>query len=335
LADKETITILGAGSWGNTLSCLYSDTFNILLYDYNSKRAAALRNKPYFTQPIERQYPENVSFTSDLTQAMSNKYVLNAVPIKHNIKLFKQIAALGLDLKGKILINTSKGIDIESMQCPSEYIHRLLPELTLAGLCGPNLAIEVLQKKPMIATIATQDLELARELRIKFSAFNYRLYASDDLIGLELCSAFKNVIAIAAGAADGLELGASTKASLITRALNENLTLLKSKGGEMLTLYSACGIGDLIATSNSTLSRNYRVGYFLAKDFTMPEIKEKLQATAEGINTARAVFSYARKYNLDLPITEQVKKLVDEEITVKQMIPNLMNRNLNNIRSYL
>jgi len=327
---EKKITILGSGSWGNTLACHFAKDFQILLWDYKAERVELAKKSRQFEKPQKGIYPNNIIFTADLQEALIfSDYIFSVIPLKGIQELAENI--LKLDLKNsnkKYLINCSKGIDLVTLRTPSEIFTEKLNHFHIATLSGPNLAIEVLAGQPMISSIACSEITVAQGLRQLFSCTRFRLYASNDLLGIEFCSAIKNVIAIAAGASDGLGFGASTKASLITRALNEMKELLHFKNTQEETLYTAAGLGDLIATCNSELSRNYRVGYFLAQNYSLEEIYRKINATAEGVNTAFALKKLAEIENLRIPICLEVADMLSGSKNPAQVVDSLMSRKI-------
>ena len=337
MPKTKQIAILGSGSWGNTLACHFADEFDVLLWDYKDKRVELRKQNREFDRPEKGIYPESVNFTSSIEEVLNfSDFIFNVVPLKGIPSLVESIdtclANSDLDLKSKVLINCSKGIDLATLKTPAEIFQEFFKKqglnIDIAAFAGPNLAREVLAQKPMIATIASENYELAKELQLKFSSDKIRLYSSNDLIGVEFCSALKNVIAIAAGASDGLALGASTKASLITRALNELRELIRLKGGDEETLYTAAGLGDLIATCNSDLSRNYRVGYFMAQNMSLEEINKKLNSVAEGVNTSFALEELNKTQNLRIPICIEVASMLKGTKSPREVASSLMAREL-------
>lgn len=333
------ISILGSGAWANTLACHFARNFDILMWDYKAERVELVSKTRKFDRPKEGLFPDSVQFTADLKEALDfSDYIFSVVPMKgilelsHKIKEINKVKTLSgkSDHSAKkIIINCSKGIEQEALKTPSEIFAENLDDFQIASLSGPNLALEVLAGEPMISSIASSELSLSQGLQSLFSDHRLRLYASDDLLGVEFCGAVKNVIAIAAGASDGLGFGASTKASLITRALNEMKELIKVKGCQEETLYTAAGLGDLIATSNSELSRNYRVGYFLAQNYSLDEIYQKINASTEGVSTAFALKKLASSENLRIPICLEVADMLSGSKNPAQAVDSLMSRKIN------
>ncbi|MEB3173474.1 MAG: NAD(P)H-dependent glycerol-3-phosphate dehydrogenase [Cyanobacteriota bacterium] len=227
------------------------------------------------------------------------------------------------------LLSCSKGIDPESLATASQLWRQGLgSEVRLAVLSGPNLASELDQRLPAASTLASCDQELCRWLQHHLSGDTLRLYRHDDPLGCEAAGALKNVIAIAAGICDGLALGANAKASLLCRGLAEMAQLVDGLGGQSMTLYGLAGVGDLLATANSRLSRNYRFGLLLAEGLTAEQALTRIDATVEGVATARAALSLGRRHGWHLPICEQVDALIQGRIEPSQAVRALMGREL-------
>lgn len=324
--NKEVqISILGAGSWGNTLAFLYGQNHKIILWDYDPRRVRKANKTRRFKKPITQKYPDNVNITCSLEEALTSPIIINAISLKGMNEVFSQIRNLGLNDK-TIIVNAAKGIDLINLETPSEIIRKFCPQNPIAIISGPNLAKELIQGKPMVTEIASLDADVRSFLKEELSNPILRIYTNHDVKGVELCGALKNVIAIAAGAADALKLGESAKASLITRGLHEIGKVLNFYGLNAETLLGPAGIGDLVATCGSELSRNYRVGYYLAEGKKLNLIIGKLGEVAEGVNTARAINQICKEANLQLPIIQEIKKLVDAEVTAVEAVLNLMNR---------
>jgi len=195
-------------------------------------------------------------------------------------------------------------------------------------LSGPNLATGLEQGLPAASVLASSNAALAAQLQRELSSDSFRLYTNGEPVGTELAGALKNVMAVAAGICDGLELGTNAKASLLTRGLAEMGRLLVAMGGAPATLYGLAGLGDLLATANSSLSRNYRFGRLMAQGSSAAEARESLQATVEGPMTAKAALALARQHDLSLPICEQVVAFVEGLSAADQILRILMGREL-------
>jgi glycerol-3-phosphate dehydrogenase (NAD(P)+) len=229
---------------------------------------------------------------------------------------------------GLPLLSCSKGIDLEGLCTAAQLWQKHLPPVGVAVLSGPNLAAELDRGLPAASVIASVDACLARHLQAELVAPNLRLYTNADPIGTEAAGALKNVIALAAGISDGLGLGANAKASLLCRGLAEIGVVLQALGGQSATLYGLAGLGDLLATANSTLSRNYRFGQELARGADGATALARVGATVEGAPTARAVLRLAERQGWRLPISEQVVALLDGRIDAARAVRALMERDL-------
>lgn len=227
---------------------------------------------------------------------------------------------------GLPLLSCSKGIDPERLCTASQLWIHWLGERPLAVLSGPNLADELDRGLPAASVIASLDGALARALQIQLRATQLRLYTNNDPIGTEAAGALKNVMAVAAGISDGLGLGANAKASLLTRGLAEIALVLAALGGQPSTLYGLAGLGDLLATANSSLSRNYRFGGLLAAGRDEAAALQEIGATVEGPRTARATLALGRDRGLSLPICERVVELLDGRCDAPTAVRRLMER---------
>jgi len=224
------------------------------------------------------------------------------------------------------LLSCSKGIDLDGLCTASRLWQRWLPAVPIAVLSGPNLAQELAQGLPAASVLASDHGSLASRLQQELRVPNLRLYTNGDPIGTEVAGALKNVMAVAAGISDGLGLGANAKASLLCRGLAEMGTVLEALGGQSATLYGLAGLGDLLATANSALSRNYRFGGLLAEGCDESQALARIDATVEGPRTARAALALAARHSWRLPICEQVVALLEGRIDAPQAVRALMER---------
>lgn len=325
MPEKEQISILGSGSWGNTLAYLLGQNQKVILWDRDIGRVRRANKTRRFKKPVTKKYPDNVVITSKLEDALESRIIINCVSLKGMAEVFSNIAALKPN-KDKVFVNASKGIDSINLKTPTEIIQTFCKHVTVAVISGPNLAKELIEGQPMVTEVAAQDSKIAELLRDQLISPTLRVYTNTDIKGVELCGALKNVIAIAAGASDALKLGESAKASLITRGLKEMGDFLKLYNCKSETLLGPAGIGDLIATCSSSLSRNYRVGFSLAEGKKLDQIMNKLGEVAEGVNTATAVHKICIEKDIQLPIVEQIYRLVTGEITAVDAVLCLMQR---------
>lgn len=300
--ERLRITLLGRGAWGSTLAHLWRDSgHELVLWSRRDGGSAA---------PL----------------LVGSELVVAAVSMSGISSLARDLAPHWPD--GLPLLSCSKGIDPERLGTATQLWGHWLGPLPLAVLSGPNLADELDRGLPAASVIASRDVDLARRLQRALRTPNLRLYTNDDPIGTEAAGALKNVMAVAAGISDGLGLGANAKASLLTRGLAEMALVLAALGGQPPTLYGLAGLGDLLATANSPLSRNYRFGGLLAQGRSEAAALAEIAATVEGPRTARATLELAGARAVTLPICEQVVQLLDGQCDAPTAVRRLMDRDL-------
>lgn len=324
----EKVAVLGSGAWGNTLAFLLAQNREIILWDHNSSRVRRINKTRRFKKPVTQKYLDSITLSSNIKDVADCDLIVSTVPLKAIAEVFSALQEIQLN-KNCVIVNGAKGIEVASLKTPSELIAQFLPENPFAVFSGPNLAKEMIKGKPMIAVVASSNPKTSEFAAEIMSGPTLRIYQSNDVKGVELCAALKNVIAIASGCIDGLELGESAKASLITRGLLEIGVFLEKYGSCQSyekTLLSPAGMGDLIATCSSNLSRNHRVGFFLAKGKNLDDITSSIGEVAEGIHTCHAVHRICQQENIQLPIFQEIKKLLDNEITAVDAVLNLMSR---------
>jgi glycerol-3-phosphate dehydrogenase (NAD(P)+) len=225
-----------------------------------------------------------------------------------------------------VIVSATKGLEPATHARMSEVIAAVMPAARIAVLSGPSFALEVAKGSPTAVVIAAADVALAADLQEQFAAPNFRLYTNDDVLGVELAAAMKNVIAIAAGTCQGLGLGANTLAALITRGLAEMSRLAAALGARPETLSGLAGLGDLVLTCNGGLSRNRHVGMELAKGRPLNEILTGIAGVAEGVDTAKPLLALAREHKVDLPITTQVEAILRGDQNPRAAIREIMER---------
>ena len=266
--------------------------------------------------------------TLDIKEIINNcKVIVIAVPAK----VFKSTALKLKKLKinrDTILLSATKGITTNGIARPSEILNKYFPKNPKAVLSGPNIALDVIKNVPIISVIACKKIKYAKLLQELISTDNFRIYTNDDVSGVEIAGALKNVIAIAAGISDGLGFSISTKAALISRGLVEIGKISVCEGGRPMTLLGAAGIGDLIATSCSKDSRNYKVGYALAKGKKIKEILAELGQVAEGVETVKSMIRLAKKHSVSVPIASGVYEVIYKNKSPKVVLKNLLKRPL-------
>lgn len=236
---------------------------------------------------------------------------------------------LALDLNPRtIIVTVTKGLDPATTQTPSQIWQNAFPNNSIVVLSGPNLSEEIQQGLPAATVAASFDLAAAKQVQTIYSSEIFRVYVNQDPLGTELGGTLKNVFAIAAGVCDGLQLGTNAKSALLTRALPEMMRVGIRLGAKAETFYGLSGLGDLLATCNSPLSRNYRVGFGLAEGKSLEQVLEELQSTAEGVNTANVLIDLADRREIEVPVSRQVYRLLNGEITPQKAVLGLMERAL-------
>ncbi|MFH1617454.1 MAG: NAD(P)H-dependent glycerol-3-phosphate dehydrogenase [Candidatus Margulisiibacteriota bacterium] len=323
----SNISIIGAGAWGTTLSILAAENkHNVKLWIYEKELADDIaktrENKTYLPGV---QLPVTIDISSQLKDALNGAdLVIFAVPTQFLRKTAGE-AAKYLD-KGVLVLNVSKGIEIKTLKRPSEIIEEETKINDIAVLSGPNLSREIADGLPAASVVACRDANRAKKVQKLLNSERFRIYSNDDVIGVEISGALKNVAAIAAGIADGLKLGDNAKAGLLVRAMTEIQRLGQELGARGETFFGLSGIGDMIATCSSELSRNHKIGARIAMGQSLRDIVKGAHEVAEGIATAKAVHKLAKKLNVNMPITEQVYTVLFEDKNPLQAISDLMRR---------
>ena len=309
----RTTAILGAGGWGTALAVLWAKRGNaITLWGNNAERTAHLResreNREYLPG---LKIPESIAVTSDIADCTGADLIVFVTPSVALRSVAQRLHAAGLN-PSAVLLSGTKGIEHGTGKRMSELLHEIFPDNTVAVLSGPNLAAEIARDLPTAAVLGCPNHQCAEELQSYLGSERFRIYSSDETIGIELGGALKNVFAIAAGASDGFGLGDNSKSALVTRSLAELLRLGTAMGGNPRTFYGLSGAGDLIATCFSQLSRNRRVGERLGRGETLAQITGSSHMVAEGIPTAKSAYECARKLGIATPIIDQIYSVVHE-----------------------
>jgi len=321
------ISVLGAGAWGTALALSLAQKQEITLWSHTPAavaRMSSTRRSDDYLPGFD--LPESIHITGDLHAAAASEILLCVVPSQH---MRGTIEALRPSLRSShILVSATKGIEQHTFLRMSEVMQQAAGHaLRLAVLSGPSFAQEVAAHMPTAITIASSDAALALQIQRQFSNPSLRLYTNDDVIGVELGGALKNVIALSAGVVAGLGLGANPAAALITRGIAEITRLAVACGGHPETLAGLAGLGDLVLTCTGSLSRNRTVGLELGRGRKLPEILESLRGkTAEGVNSTTAALGLARRYGVEMPITEQVAAILHHGKSPMTAIHELMSR---------
>ncbi len=327
IKDNLNIGVLGAGGWGTSLALVLCDNgYNVTLWSHDPELAEVIkreRNNPDFLPGININ--NKIKVTSDSRELVNCQWLVNAIPTQY---IHESLVKYDIPVNGKYVVNGSKGIEISSLNRISEIFHKTagLDYKNFAVLTGPSHAEEVSRKTPTTIVVASENMSFAHDVQEVFSNEYFRVYSSDDVTGCELGGSLKNVIAIAAGIIDGLGLGDNTKAALITRGLAEISRLGVAMGAKAITFSGLSGLGDLFVTCSSRHSRNRSVGEMIGAGKTMEEINATMKMVAEGVFTTRAAMELGKKYNVEMPITEQVSRILFENIKPLDAIKDLMTR---------
>ncbi len=332
----ERVAVLGAGSWGTALAKLVADKgVPTTLWARRPEQAEAIsRERENATYLPGATLPETLHATASLAEAMADATVVLSVVPTHGLRtVWKQAAKLlAPDVP---VVSATKGIENDSLKLVTEILEDLLPEANrgrLLALGGPSFAKEVARGVPTAVTLAGQDMDTVRRVQRLLTTERFRAYATEDVVGVELGGALKNVVAIAAGAADGLGLGHNARAGLITRGLAEIRRLAVKMGAHPLTLSGLAGMGDLVLTCTGDLSRNRSVGVQLGRGRSLDEILEGMTMVAEGVRTAASAYALARREGVEMPITEEVYRVLYEGRSPVDAIDTLMRRPLRHER---
>jgi glycerol-3-phosphate dehydrogenase (NAD(P)+) len=325
----KSISIIGDGAWGTTLAILLREkglpvTVWSAFADYAEEVQFSRENRKFLPHTM---IPDGVLFTGDLKLAIeSADIVVLAIPSQYVDGVLRRIRKLSY--KDKLFVSVIKGIELKTFKTMSQLIQKELGKVAIAVLSGPTIAIEVARKMPTTAVVACASAKIARELQGIFSCDYFRVYTNSDVVGVELCGSVKNVIALACGVCDGLGYGTNAKAALMTRGLVEMTRLGKAFKAKPETFMGLAGLGDLSTTCFNINSRNRTVGQELGKGRSIKEILSGMDAVAEGVVTAKAVFHLAKKSGIDMPITRAVYEMVYHKKPAQEVVTELMMRSL-------
>ena len=302
----QTVTILGAGAWGSTLAQLaQAQGHRVQVWDRRG----------------------SLSLATALSEA---QIVISALSMAGINPVVEQIQQIHWEqsLPPLIWVSATKGLDSQTRRTPAQIWQQAFPQQSVVVLSGPNLAKEIQQGLPAATVVASTSATAAQTVQLALSSDRFRVYTSPDPLGVELGGTLKNVIAIAVGACEGLHLGTNAKAALVTRGLREIVRVGTYLGAEAQTFSGLSGLGDLLATCNSSLSRNYRVGFGLAQGKPLEQILREIEGTAEGVNTAHVLVDLAEREGISLPISEQVGRVLQGQTTPQQALEVLMERSV-------
>lgn len=332
----KKIAVIGSGSWGTALAVLLSGNgYTVYLWGHQKIHIEQLRkdreNKKYLA---DIPFPASLQLVDDLNEAIdATPIVVMAVPSHAFREIFVQ-AAPGL-VEGSRVVSAVKGIENNTLKTMTQVMAQVFTEtagkkskVEFGVLSGPSFAQEVAKKVPTAVTIGFENLATAKELQKVFVNDYFRVYASCDVVGLEISAALKNVIAIAAGVCEGLGYGLNTRAALITRGLAEIKRLGIAMGADEATFSGLSGLGDLLLTCTGNLSRNRAVGLMLGEGKKLDQIKKEMSMVAEGIVTTQSAYDLARKMNIEMPILEQVFQILYKNKGCLEAVHDLLQREL-------
>lgn len=321
------VSVIGAGSWGIALaSLLHKNGHEVTVWSILEDEIQMLKvNHEHLDKLPGVKLPEDMVFTTDLQEAVAGKEVMVlAVPspfTRGTSQKMKKFVA-----QGQVIVNVAKGVEESTLMTLSEIIEEEIPQAQVAVLSGPSHAEEVGRGIPTAIVVGAKKRKTAEMLQNMFMNDVFRVYTSSDVLGIELGGALKNVVALAAGIADGLGYGDNSKAALITRGITEIARLGMAMGAKFETFCGLTGIGDLIVTCASMHSRNRRAGILIGQGKTMDEAMTEVKMVVEGVYSAKAAMGLAKKYNIQLPVIEQVNKVLFENKPADEAVKDLMLR---------
>ncbi len=321
------VSVLGAGSWGTALAVmLHGNHHQVMLWSALSDEVAQLRKDREQKGKLPGVHiPEDIVITDCLEEAVKDREMLVlAVPSVFVRGTARQLS--GLVPEGQLIVCVAKGVEEDTLMTMTDIIEQELPMVDAAVLSGPSHAEEAGKGIPTTCVAGAHTRQTAEHIQNLFMSETFRVYTSPDMLGIELGAALKNVVALAAGIADGLGYGDNTKAALITRGMAEISRLGIAMGGKIETFYGLSGIGDLIVTCASVHSRNRRAGYLIGQGCTMQEAMDQVKMVVEGVYSAKAARELAEKYQVEMPIIEQVNRVLFENKAPGEAVRELMLR---------
>ncbi len=326
--SKASITIIGDGAMATVCALLLANNgHKITLWsafeDYAQELARTRENKKYLPG---FSLPTSISITSDVEFAFACKpeIIISAVPCQYLRVVWDKLKFASP--KDALYVSVTKGIENDTLSRPSEILTGILGNIRIVILSGPSIALEVAQGLPATVVSASNNVQDAQRIQSLLSTPTFRIYTNEDVLGVELAGAMKNVIALAAGIIDGLKIGDNAKAALLTRGLVEITRLGVAMGARQETFAGLAGLGDLVTTCISPHGRNRRCGELIGRGYTLKQVREQIRSVIEGVPTTKSVLDLAKRYNVEMPITSAVAEVLFESKSPKQAIRELMSR---------
>lgn len=325
--ESKNIAVIGAGSWGTAIAILLSSKgYNVRLWDVDPKRAEKL-----IAERENKQYLPNIKFPNTLHPIIEIEEVLAGAELaifaapaqQFRVALDNALPHIEKDTK---IVNLAKGLEQHTLLRMSEIAYQKVPQENYAVLSGPSHAEEVGLQKPTTVVVASKSKETAEYVQDVFFAENFRVYTSQDVIGVELGGALKNIIALGAGISDGMDFGDNAKAALMTRGIAEISRLGVAMGADVHTFSGLSGVGDLIVTCTSMHSRNRRCGIAIGEGKGVQEAVDSVGMVVEGMYTAEAAYELAKKYDVEMPIVEGIYEIISNNASPKEIVKQLMLR---------
>lgn len=323
----ENIAILGSGSWGTALAKILAEKGNrVTLWGRSQEIINEINNEQENKKYLKNiKLPENLNATTNLIEALEGvKIVILAVTSQSNRETLKKIK--GLIDEDSIIVNVSKGLEMNTNKRASEIVAEIFPNNRFVVLSGPSHAEEVAINMPTTLVSASKSSEAMLKIQELFINTTVRVYTNNDVTGVELAGAFKNIIALGIGIIDGLGFGDNTKAAIMTRGLVEIVRLSVALGADVSTFFGLAGMGDLIVTCTSPHSRNRRAGILIGKGYTLEQTKNEINMVVEGINSIKIAYDLSQELGIEMPIVKEMYKVIFENGEIKTAISNLMSR---------
>lgn len=327
----KKITVIGAGSFGTALAILLTDKgYDVSIWGRSEEQLALMREKrenPHYLPGVKLS--EKLNIEGNLKSALINaEIIVFSVPAQNFRSLLE--SSREYIKSSSTIVNVAKGIEKKSLLRLSQVAEDVIPDIKYVTLSGPSHAEEVARNLPTTVTVASLDNQLSKEIQEVFNTERFRVYTNDDIIGVELGGALKNIIALGAGISDGMGFGDNAKAAIMTRGITEMCRLGLAMGANMNTFSGLTGIGDLIVTCTSMHSRNRRCGILMGEGISTDKAVEKVGMVVEGISTAEAAYELAKLYNIEMPLTECICQMIKGEIDALEAVSLLMGRKTKN-----